>query len=77
MVHLTIALENEVLESARKKAHAQGTSLDDVVRHYLESYVSSDPEKHRRAIESLLDLSSKAKSGSGGRKWTREDLYDR
>jgi antitoxin YefM len=30
-----------------------------------------------RSIKTLLDLSSKARSGSGGRKWTRDELHDR
>jgi DNA-directed RNA polymerase subunit F len=76
MVHLTIALEDDVLENAQRKAREQGTSLNDVVRHYIEAYVSGEPAKQRRAVESLLDLSSRVTSGSGGRKWTREDLYD-
>ncbi|MFL6195041.1 MAG: DUF6364 family protein [Thermoanaerobaculia bacterium] len=77
MIDLTIKLNEDVLESARKRALEQGTSVDEVVRNYLECYAGSEPEKQRRAIESLLDLSSKVRSGSGGRMWTRGELYDR
>ncbi len=78
MVHLTIALEENLLEEAKEKARQQGKSLDDLLRSYLESYVDQEQrERQQRAINSLLDLASKARSGSGGRKWTRDELHER
>jgi hypothetical protein len=40
----------------------------------LEEKVKLDQQA---AIRTLLDLSSKVKSRSGGRKWTREELHER
>jgi uncharacterized protein DUF6364 len=77
MVHLTIALEEEVLEKARQKAREQGISLDELLRSYLESYTVDQQQKQSEAIRDLLDLSSTVRSGSGGLKWTRDELYDR
>lgn len=78
MVNLTIALEEGLLEQAQKRALQQGTSLDEILRSYLESYVDKEQrERQERAVRSLLDLSSKARSGSGGRKWTRDELHER
>jgi len=78
MVQVTIALEEKVLETAERRARRQGTSVAELLRRYLESYTDleqkSDPQE---AVKSLLDLSSKVKSGSGGRKWTRDELYER
>jgi hypothetical protein len=34
-------------------------------------------ERQRKAVEALLDLSSKASSGSGGQTWTRDEIHDR
>jgi hypothetical protein len=77
-VHLTIALEETVLERAGLKARQQGTSVDEVLRSYLESYADTQQEGDRQeAVRTLLDLSSKAQSGSGGRKWTRDELHER
>ena len=76
MTHLTIALEEDLLEKARRKADQQGTSVDSVLRGYLESYVDDQPKERQRSIATLLDLSSKVRSGSGGRKWTRDELHD-
>jgi hypothetical protein len=78
MVRLTLALEESVLERAQSKAQQQGTSVDEVLRNYLESYAGGQRERDRQeAIRTLLDLSSKAQSGSGGRTWTRDDLHER
>lgn len=76
MVRLTIALEEEILERARNRARQQGTSVDEVLRSYLESYAGSD-EDREEAIRALLDLSKKAQSGSGGRTWSRDELHER
>lgn len=77
MTHLTFTLEEEVLEKARRKAHQQGTSLDDLLRSYLVSYVADRPVDRQQSLATLLDLSSKAQSGSGGRKWTRDEIHER
>ena len=75
MVRLTIALEDKILERARTRACQEGISLDDLLRSYLESYGQGLDQQG--AIKNLLDLSLKAQSGSGGRKWTRDELYER
>ncbi len=76
MVHLTIALEERVLEEARRKAVQQGTSVDDLLRSYLESYAGHQ-DQGNQGIRELIDLSSRARSGSGGARWTRDELHDR
>ena len=77
MTHLTIALEEKLLEEAQERARQQGTSVEEILRRYLESYVDAQQERQREAIEALLDLSAKTRSGSGGRKWTRDELHER
>ena len=77
MTHLTIALEENLLEEARERARQQGTSVEEILRGYLQSYVDTQQERQREAIDALLDLSSKARSGSGGRNWTRDELHER
>jgi hypothetical protein len=77
MTHLTIALEENLLEEAQDRARRQGTSVEEILRGYLQAYVGTLEERQRAAIDALLDLSSKAQSGSGGRKWTRDELHER
>lgn len=76
MTHLTITLDEDTLERARSKALREGTSVDVLLRSYLEAY-SSSQEDREQAVRKLLELSRKATSGSGGRRWTREELHER
>lgn len=43
---------------------------------YVEQPTSSQ-EDREQAVRNLLELSRKATSGSGGRRWTREELHER
>ena len=78
MANLTITIDAETLKRARIKALEQGTSVNALVREYLESYAGSRQEQVE-AIEQAIALAREANVGSGpeGRTWTREDLYDR
>ncbi len=78
MTHLTIAVEENLLEEAQERARQQGTSVEEILQRYLESYVDQQQmDRQQKAISSLLELASKAQSGSGGRKWTRDELHER
>jgi len=74
MANLTITVDEETLKQARLRALREGTSVNRLLRERLESYVKDD-ERHRKAIRDLLRLSRSARSGSGGRRARREDLY--
>jgi plasmid stability protein len=77
MSNLTITLEDELLRRARMRALAQGTSVNAVLRAYLEAYVGHDGRAEAR--RRLVELAKKTRSGSGGsgRNWTRDDLHER
>lgn len=78
MTNLTITTDEEVLRRARIRALEQGTSVNAVVRDFLESYAGVRVEQ-RKAIGEFLEIArdSGAGSGGGGRTWTRDELYDR
>jgi len=76
MTKLTIAMDERVLERAQSRASQQGTSLDALVRSYVESFASGE-EGREQAVKNLLDLSRKTEGGSGGRRWTRNELHER
>lgn len=77
MANLTLVIDEDVLRAARIRALEHGTSVNAVVRDYLTSYARR--EGAREAIAAFLGRAaeSSASSGSGGRTWTREELYDR
>ena len=56
-MNLTITVEDETLERARMRALEENTSVNAVLRNYLESYAGTT-RRRRRALESLLHLST-------------------
>lgn len=78
MVNLTLTIEDETLKRARIRALEQGTSVNAVVRRFLESFAGVEDE--RRALRRFVELSEGTQAGargpSRGRGWRREDLYE-
>ena len=76
MANLTIAIDADVLKRARIGAISQGSTVNKLLREYLESYAGLT-EKQKAAVADLIELSKNSKSRRGGRRWTREELHDR
>ena len=78
MANLTITVDEQTLKKARMRALEESTSVNVVLREYLESYAGVSREQ-REALQRVLASSGESTSGSGpgGRAWTREELHDR
>jgi plasmid stability protein len=76
MSNLTISIDDEALRRARLRAMQQGTSLNAVLREFLEAYAGVRPEQEN-ALREILNQSKMAGSRSGGRRWTRDELHER
>lgn len=78
MSNLTIVVDEDTLKRARIRALEEGTSVNAVLREFLEGYAGVRREQ-REALQRILADARKggAGSGPGGRTWTREELYDR
>jgi len=76
MANLTIALHDDLLQKARVRAAELGTSVNAVLREYLEEWTDRKAAQ-RRAIESFIEASKRSKASSGGRKWTRDEIHER
>ncbi len=76
MANLTIAIDDDLLKRARLRALEQRTSVNALLREYLTAYADSD-QARERAIQTLHHLADQATSGSGGRAWSRDELYER
>lgn len=76
MANLTVAIDDELLKQARIRAIEQNTSVNALVRDYLEGLAGVG--KQRDALSKVLDLAASSHSGSSpkGRTWTRDELYD-
>lgn len=76
MTNVTIAVDEELLKQARIRALEQGTSVNALLREYLEEYVGLR-NRRAKAVEELLAISKRSRSRRGNRSWTRDELHER
>lgn len=75
MRNLTLAIEDEVLETARRLARERGTTLNQLVRDHLTDLVARE-DRRRAAAERLKRAMREEMVEVGPRTWKREDLYE-
>ena len=77
MTNLTITVDADTLKRARMRALEEDTSVNAVLREYLEYYAGMRRER-RESGRKLLDLAGSSTMNSGGKGLPRrEKLYDR
>lgn len=76
MASLTLTIDEDLLRQARIRALELGTSVNALVREYLESL--TDRDRQQRATEEIIALAEQADANTGPEpwKWHREDLYE-
>lgn len=74
-VNVTLSLPEELVEEARKVARAHGLSLNGLLRSELERVTGKSD--HEALLAELKRLWAIGGGRSRGRKWTREEIYDR
>jgi plasmid stability protein len=71
-------IDDSLLKAARIRAAHEDTSVNAMVRQFIEDYARSS---HRQAAakERIMEIAagSPASSGQDGRQWTRDSLYER
>ena len=78
MKNLTLRIDEDVLDRARRVAMEQGKTVNSLIREYLREYANTQDKRadaRRRIVE--LCRQSNARIGPDGINWRREDLYDR
>jgi hypothetical protein len=76
MANLTITVDEETVKKARMRALEEGTSVNAVLRGYLEEYAGVRRER-REAARRLLRLAEGSRASSGGMGLPkREALYE-
>jgi plasmid stability protein len=76
MGNLTITVDDESLKKARIRALREGTSVNMLLRQFLDAYAGNHREQ-QVAVARIVDLSGRSESGRGGRAWTRDELHQR
>jgi len=72
-MNVTLSLDEQTVARARKKAEALGTSLNQLIRDYLQKLTGEDnPEK---SIEEFKRLSGQG--NSRGWKFDRDEIHKR
>jgi hypothetical protein len=74
--NITLAIDEAVLEEARVYAAKRNTSVNGLVRDFLEGIAKQEDrtERARRRLRELIDRSTLE---VGDVTWKRDDLYDR
>lgn len=73
MKNITLSIDEELLSQSRKYARKHDTTLNSLVRSLLSKTVQNEAEN---SSEYVLNTMKKANGNSGGKRWSREDLYD-
>ena len=77
MANVTLVVDDDLLRRARARAGERGTSVNSVIREFLEQYAGPSPAAS--AIQQMFDAADKAgwTLGESGIDWTRDELHDR
>ena len=74
-MNVTLSIDEGVMKEARRRAEAMGTSVNQLVREFLEQFAGkTDPQADAAEFERL---SRAAKGNSRGWKFNREELHER
>jgi hypothetical protein len=75
-MEITVSVDEELAERARRYAEAHGTSVDQMVREYLAQVTESMREHAEAEADELVRLFQQAQGNSGGWKFNREEIYE-
>jgi hypothetical protein len=75
LVNITLSIDKRLIDRARRLAESQGTSLNQMIRRLLEE--ATETTSTESLLAELERLWESSVGDSGGRTWSREDLYDR
>jgi hypothetical protein len=74
-MNLTLSIDDATIRKARKRAEAMGTSVNQLVREYLQQLAGdSNPQADANEFERLSRLSG---GNSEGWKFNRDELHGR
>lgn len=74
-MNVTLSIDDEVLQLARRRAEVMGTSVNQLIRDYLEQLAGKvEPGQDAAEFERLSRL---AHGDSRGWKFNREELHER
>jgi hypothetical protein len=76
MKNITLSVEEKVLAAARRYAAEQDTSVNGLVRDFLNRIADSE-DRARKARLRIRELSRRSRARAGPITWKRDELHDR
>lgn len=76
MANLTISIGDDALKKARLRAVAEGTSVNAILKDYLESYAGLKSAQNQSLVQ-IVNLSRQCQSRRGSIRWNRDELHER
>lgn len=78
MAKVAVSVDDALLRGAQRRTLEQGTSVNALVRAYLKTHAGGQ-DVRQSTVEYLLSRSRsrRVKSGSRGRRCTRDEIHDR
>lgn len=73
--NLTISLDQELIALGKRYAKLHGTTLNQLFREFIQSKVVG--ESSSSAADELMEALEEATGSSRGKRWSREDAYER
>lgn len=74
--NLTLTIDEDLLRQARKLAIDRNTSVNQLVRDYLERLVK-ESDQREAALADIQEMFRSMRVQVGRRTWTRQDLHER
>lgn len=74
-MNLTLSVDKKIVEQARKAAESMGTSLNQVIRSFLEELAGGRVAS--KEIQELRELSARSQGRSRGWRFDREEIHER
>ena len=75
MKNITLSAADSLIDQARDRARAQGTTLNDAFRQWLASYVQAD--EGQNAVNRFRNVMRALPAADAGRCFTRDELNER
>ncbi len=76
MANLTLKIDDDLLDKARRLASKRKTSVNAIVKANLEEFVATDLFREA-TLRGLDEFYSHSKAKVGKKTWNREDIHER
>ena len=76
-MNLTLSIDEDLLKSARKAALEMNTSVNSLVREYLQTVVEKQKNEKSMFLDEWMSLMDKNDINMSEISWNRDELHER